>query len=236
MYSGARIRGESHTLYEMLENDVTTAKLSLSRVADMSANYFVTEGRGMLQLWGDMQFFTEPKLSGEINFGTKTFSMTAWVRTVPQFLDGYILRKRPSTGSSQSCVGWYLHRNFGPALHYGAHDFDPRSSPFEITTQEQYEAKTPTAQPLEPGIYALLTLVVTPTTVEFFRNTDPLGSAPLPRPSLTDCFNGGEGTLIGDPGLELGVVRYYPFSLTSLQIEEVRPNPVFLAPTSGQFS
>ena len=236
MYSGARIRGESHTLYEMLENDVTTAKLSLSRVADMSANYFVTEGRGMLQLWGDMQFFTEPKLSGEINFGTKTFSMTAWVRTVPQFLDGYILRKRPSTGSSQSCVGWYLHSDFGPALHYGAHDFDPRSSPFEITTQEQYEVKPPTAQPLEPGIYALLTLVVTPTTVEFFRNTDPLGSAPLPRPSLTDCFNGGEGTLIGDPGLELGVVRYYPFSLTSLQIEEVRPNPFFLAPTSGQFS
>jgi hypothetical protein len=209
---------------EIVENDVTTVKLTfLSRLTDMSGKYFDTEGRGMLQLWGDMEFFTEPKISGEISFGTANFSMTAWVRTVPQFLDGYILRKRPSPGSSQSCVGWYLHRNFGLALHYGAHDFDPLSSPFETKTQVQFEAK-PEAQPFEPDIYALLTMVVTSTTVQFFKNTKSIGSAPLPRPSLTDCFNGGEGTLIGDPGLELGVVRYYPFSLTSLQIEEVRPN------------
>jgi hypothetical protein len=203
-----------------------TAKLTcLLLLTDMSAKYFDTEGRGMLQLWGDMNFFTEPKISGEISFGTETFSMTSWVRTVPQFLDGYILRKRPSIGSSQSCVGWYLHRNFGPALHYGAHDFDPRSSPFETENQVQYQAKIPKGQPFEPEIYALLTLVVTPTTVQFFKNTELLGSVPLPRPFLTDCFNGGEGTLIGDPGLELGVVRYYPFSLTSLRIEEVRPKP-----------
>jgi hypothetical protein len=127
------------------------------------------------------------------------------------------------TQTPLTCVGWYLHRNFGLALHYGAHDFDPLSSPFETKTQVQFEAK-PEAQPFEPDIYALLTMVVTSTTVQFFKNTKSIGSAPLPRPSLTDCFNGGEGTLIGDPGLELGVVRYYPFSLTSLQIEEVRPN------------
>jgi len=188
----------------------------------MSANYFDTGGRGMRQLWGDMEVFTGPKLSAEINFGAQEFSLTAWVRTVPQFLDGYILRKRPSPGSSLSCVGWYLHRNYGPALHYGAHDFDPRLSPFESSTQEQYEARTAKAIPFEPHTYVLMTMVVNKTSVQFFRDTELLDSLSLPRPDLTDCFNGGEGTLIGDPGLELGVVRYYPFSLTTLQIEEVR--------------
>ena len=202
---------------------------AMSAVADsskpyfhMSAKYFDTGGRGMIQLWGDMESFTGPKLSAEINFGAKEFSLTAWVRTVPQFLDGYILRKRPSPGSSLSCVGWYLHRNNGAALHYGAHDFDPRLSPFETAAQDQYEARMATAIPFEPDTYVLLTIVVSQTTVQYFKNTEFLGSSSLPRPDLTDCFNGGEGTLIGDPGLELGVVRYYPFSLTTLQIEEVR--------------
>jgi hypothetical protein len=68
-----------------------------------------------------MEVFTAPKLAAEINFGTKVFSMTAWVRTVPQFLEGYILRKRPTAGSSLSCVGWHLHALTGPGLHYGAH-------------------------------------------------------------------------------------------------------------------
>jgi len=187
----------------------------------------------VVQLWGDKEFFTGPKLSAEINFGTKEFSLTAWVRTVPQFLDGYILRKRPSPGSSLSCVGWHLHRNFGPALHYGAHDFDPRLSPFETATQQQqYEARMAAASLFEPDTYVLLTMVVYNTTVHFFKNTELLGSSPLPRPDLTDCFNGGEGTLIGDSGLELGAVRYYPFSLTTLQIEEVR---LVLSHTCFQF-
>ena len=39
----------------------------------------------------------------------------------------------------------------------------------------------------------------------FFRNLQPLGSAPMPH-RLTDCFNNLEGVLIGDAGLELGQV------------------------------
>jgi len=37
-----------------------------------------------------MEVFTRAKLGAEINFGTEAFSMTAWVKTVPQFLQGYV--------------------------------------------------------------------------------------------------------------------------------------------------
>lgn len=175
----------------------------------------------MKQLQGAMEAITSPKLSAEINFGSKDFSMTAWVRTVPQFLEGYILRKRPSPGSTLSCVGWHLHRILGPGLHYGAHDFDPRVGPFTNTDQDQYEVKLDKAEPFEPEQFALLTMIVSVGKVTFFRNVDELGNSSLPRGGMTDCFNGGEGTLIGDPGLELGVVRYYPFALTKVKIEEL---------------
>jgi hypothetical protein len=83
--------------------------------------------------------------------------------------------------------------------------------------------QVPLAKPVpwEAEKFMLLTMVVSEDRVEFYRNVDYLGNSSLPRIGLTDCFNGGEGTLIGDPGLELGVVRYYPFSLTLNKIEEV---------------
>jgi hypothetical protein len=52
----------------------------------------------------------------------------------------------------------------------------------------------------------------------------------LPRSHLTDCSNAGEGTLVGDAGLELGGVRsylelggvrYYPKQLSSTEIKEL---------------
>ena len=46
-----------------------------------------------------MAIFQQPKLGAEIQVGTSAFSMTAWVKTLPQFLQGYILRKRPGSGS-----------------------------------------------------------------------------------------------------------------------------------------
>ena len=52
-----------------------------------------------LTMQGPMAIFQQPKLGAEIQMGTSAFSMTAWVKTVPQFLQGYILRKRPHSGS-----------------------------------------------------------------------------------------------------------------------------------------
>jgi hypothetical protein len=42
-------------------------------------------------------------------------------------------------------------------------------------------------------------------TVTFYRNMERLGSAAMPR-RLTDCFNGLEGIVLGDAGLQLGQV------------------------------
>ena len=67
----------------------------------------------------------------------------------------------------------------------------------------------------------MLTLIVNTTHAVFFNNIEEMGNATLPREGLTDCFNGGEGTLIEDPGLELGVVRYWPYALSASKIEEV---------------
>jgi hypothetical protein len=42
----------------------------------------------------------------------------------------------------------------------------------------------------------------------------------MPRP-LTDCGNGGDGLLLGDVGLTLGQLRFYPRALTSANIQEL---------------
>ena len=187
----------------------------------LSGKIFDTKSRGTVQLQGSMETFTRPKLGKQINFGTESFTMTAWVRTVPQFLEGYILRKRPEPGSTLSCVGWNLHATKGPALHYGAHDFDPREGPWTSSSSSQYECRLKDDKPFEPGSFTMLTLVVYQTHAVFFKNIEMTGNATLPRASVTDCFNGGEGTLVGDPGLELGVVRYWPYALSITNIEEI---------------
>ena len=67
----------------------------------------------------------------------------------------------------------------------------------------------------------LLTVIITPTEVTFFRNLERLGEPiPLTVP-VTDCFNNDQGVLIGDAGLELSGLRFYPQVLTPTAIEEL---------------
>ena len=77
--------------------------------------------------------------------------------TVPMF-DRYILRKRPEPGSKLSCIGWHLHQSKGPALHYGAHDFDARADPYTVTSELQYEASLSEATPFTAGECRVLDL------------------------------------------------------------------------------
>ena len=73
-----------------------------------------------------------------------------------------------------------------------------------------------------PEQEVLLTMVVTEAKVTFFQNLEKLGESELPRQgAMTDCFNGGEGTLIGSAGVSLGVVRYYPFAMNVRKVEEI---------------
>ncbi len=53
---------------------------------------------------------------------------TPAAQVTPQFLRGYVLRKRVASlgsGAALSCWGWYLTANNGPELHFGGHDFFP---------------------------------------------------------------------------------------------------------------
>lgn len=78
----------------------------------------------------------------------------------------------------------------------------------------------------------LLTVIITPTEVTFFRNLERLGEPiPLTVP-VTDCFNNDQGVLIGDAGLELSGLRFYPQVLTPTAIEELYVSGGLLADLS----
>ena len=60
-----------------------------------SSEYFQEDG-GSVELVTDMEVFTDSRLiSGQqLSVNVPQFSFTAWVATVPQFTEGYLLRKR----------------------------------------------------------------------------------------------------------------------------------------------
>ena len=90
----------------------------------LSSKYFDTEEAGFVQLLGPLKSFSAPKLLGgiDLSINAPTVSFTAWVKTEPLFVKGYIMRKRllpAGYGSELSCWGWYLDRFKGPQFHYG---------------------------------------------------------------------------------------------------------------------
>jgi len=114
-------------------------------------------------------------------------------------------------------TGWNLDFLKGPQLHYGVHDVYPTDR-----GSDGRQVETGLAQPvaMEPGVYKLFTLTLTENNVTFWQNLEKLGTVTLPRP-LTDCYNGGDGLLVGSSGLELGQLRFYPRSLEASDIQEI---------------
>lgn len=86
----------------------------------------------------------------------------------------------------------------------------------------QYEVGLLGLTTLHTGNFTLMTMIVTDESVSFYQDLDFLGATQLPRGQLTDCFDGDSmGLLIGDAGLELGVLRYHPRALSRSMIEEL---------------
>uniref|UniRef100_A0A7S0W9M5 Polycystin cation channel PKD1/PKD2 domain-containing protein n=1 Tax=Hemiselmis tepida TaxID=464990 RepID=A0A7S0W9M5_9CRYP len=207
---------------EQMGSIATTAKdfFILSR-----SRYFVPES-GSVELLLDMETFSSPKLLGglQLQIQLDEFSFSGVVRLSPQFVRGYILRKRivpAGQGSELACWGWYLHAQKGQQLHYGGHDFfaTPADSRADSSVkQEAVQLSNETAFP--PDEHRLLTVVVTGTTVTFYSNLENLGTAQMPRP-VTDCFNNLEGMLVGDTGMTIGQLSFYPKALTRTIIEEI---------------
>ena len=160
----------------------------------LSSRYFDTEEAGFVQLLGPLQTFSVPKhLSVDITIQAQSLSFTAWVRTSPLFVKGYIVRKRllpAGYGSEFSCWGWYLDRRKGAQFHYGVHDIFP-IEPSDGKLQ-QVEAKLESPPEFRPGQFTLITAIVTQTNVTFWSNLEELGSVRINRP-LTDCFNDADG-------------------------------------------
>ena len=71
-----------------------------------------------------------------------------------------------------------------------------------------------------PDEFTLMTLTVNSTHATFYHNLDVVATSELKRP-VTDCFNNFEGVLIGDAGLEMGQLRFYPRRLQASDVEEI---------------
>jgi hypothetical protein len=188
----------------------------------LSSQYFDAKNSGEVQLNGDVKAYTSPEvLSGfDLTIQAPAISFTAWIKTSQQFIGGYLIRKRPvASGNSSllSCWGWYLDAKSGPQLHFGAHDFfaDPNSH-----TSKQAITKLSTGVNFQADRYSLLTIVVNDSHAIFFENIKILEVVDMPRP-ITDCFNYEEGVLVGDAGMEMGQLRFYPRALSIANIEEI---------------
>lgn len=193
----------------------------------LSSTYFASD-QGSKQLVTHAEKFSSPKVLGGLQLSVQIpeFSFTAWVSTEPQFVSAYILKKRimpAGPGSELACWGWFLSANDGPQLHYGAHDFYDRT---DSLMKRQEVVGLGSSVPFQSEHFALMTVVVAGEDDSFYKNLELQGSAKMPRP-VTDCFNNLEGVLVGDTGMTIAQLRFYPQAMTLSSIEEVA-SPSFL--------
>eukprot|EP00282_Hemiselmis_andersenii_P039355 CAMPEP_0169429860 /NCGR_PEP_ID=MMETSP1042-20121227/2089_1 /TAXON_ID=464988 /ORGANISM="Hemiselmis andersenii, Strain CCMP1180" /LENGTH=1492 /DNA_ID=CAMNT_0009540133 /DNA_START=27 /DNA_END=4505 /DNA_ORIENTATION=+ len=150
--------------------------------------------------------------------------MTAWVRTNSQFRQGNIMRKRVDLkdGSrGQTCWGLSLDVKDGLTFSYGAHDFFQTDPDIEAPRRTVVTIDQPNRTTFKANQLEMVSVVVTRDTVSFYRaGTVNVGSVALRRP-LTDCSNKQEGMLLGDPNMEMAMVKYFPRALDPSELEEL---------------
>ena len=79
---------------------------------------------------------------------------------------------------------------------------------------------TPLPAKFPSGKITLLTVVINNSHARFYHNIDTLETVSMPRP-MTDCFNNQEGIFVGDTGMELGQLRFYPRALSTANVKEI---------------
>jgi len=169
----------------------------------LSSRRFDSKMKGDTELIGGLRTFSAPEILARTDVTClPTLSFTVWVRVVPQFVKGYLVRKGSGVagrGSELACWAFYLHSQRGPELHYGMHD-DISGKQIEIGLESAHQ------QPFNVDTYSLMTMVINQTSVDFYQNVQHLGRRELPRP-VTDCYNNGKGISVGDANMELGQLR-----------------------------
>jgi hypothetical protein len=98
---------------EFISTWVPAISASSKKYFIRSSTYFDSGGAGAVELHTGTALFTESKLLGglELSIQLPSFSFTAWVQMVPEFVQGYIFRKRlqpAGSGSELSCWGKIL--------------------------------------------------------------------------------------------------------------------------------
>jgi hypothetical protein len=116
-----------------------------------------------------------------------------------------------------ACLHTYTKHTRGPSWNYGGHDYYLTNSG---TYNGEEKVSMSNNTEIVPNTPALMTIVVTQTSVTFYRNLDVLGVVNISRP-VTDCFNSLEGIFIGDTGLKIGQLRFFPKALSITSIEEI---------------
>ena len=95
---------------EFISSWVPGIAASSKKYFTRSSAYFDPGGAGTVELHTGTELFSESRLLGGLmlSIHLPSFSTTAWVQLVPEFLKGYIFRKRPQpagTASKLSCWG-----------------------------------------------------------------------------------------------------------------------------------
>jgi hypothetical protein len=180
-----------------------------------SNEYFDTRDMGHVQLLAPFTEMSAPLMlrDVQVNVGLPRWSMSAWVKLVPSRRGGFLVRKRPMAFSHLSCWGWHIDARLGPSLRYAGHDFLPRDG------RQQVEIFGSNPSPFEADTYQMFSIVVNGSIVQFYRGQDLEDVQELPQ-RLTDCFN-AEGLMIGDGGLGIGALRFYPEALRKRGIQEI---------------
>mmetsp|Transcript_21274 Transcript_21274/g.46660 ORF Transcript_21274/g.46660 Transcript_21274/m.46660 type:complete len:1658 (-) Transcript_21274:219-5192(-) len=146
------------------------------------------------------------------------FSFTVWIAGSTPTGNSYlnVVSKHTSasdTAHQRPCWGWYLNSK-SVMLRWGAHDFHPsgQSAPTDV----DHHVMLPL---LYDGSLTLLTIVFNGTHITLFKNMQEMSSATLSAP-LTNCHN-DRGIMVGDTGLTLSQLRFYPMILTPERVREV---------------
>jgi hypothetical protein len=95
---------------DFISSWVPSIAASSKKYFTRSSAYFDAGGAGTVELHARTEIFSESVLLGGLmlSIHLPSFSTTAWVQLVPEFLEGYIFRKRPQpagTASKLSCWG-----------------------------------------------------------------------------------------------------------------------------------
>eukprot|EP00931_Biecheleriopsis_adriatica_P050769 TRINITY_DN29420_c0_g1_i1.p1 TRINITY_DN29420_c0_g1~~TRINITY_DN29420_c0_g1_i1.p1 ORF type:complete len:1853 (+),score=313.62 TRINITY_DN29420_c0_g1_i1:82-5640(+) len=210
--------------------DYTKQFSRLSAVlSPLSHNYFSSQSRTLLD---EQRTFTkEPDRLPSLDLVfTGTFTLQAWIRisraeeaagSIP------ILRKALGSLGGQerlSCWSW----NFPPSISFGAHDYGKRvPNPATGLAEEFVAAPYPIPNASHGGEphyrerddMVLHTLSVNRTHVTFLVDGGQvLSTIQLHRP-ITDCIS--RDLALGAKGITLAAVRYYPWQLSALEVQEI---------------